>query len=65
MSEYQTFTDYISAGWASDPMNHLFGRRVTIFVAAIFSVIAPIGMATTQTWGQLAACRVLLGIGVF
>jgi MFS family permease len=52
------------AGWASDPLNHLFGRRHTIFIGAIFSVIAPIGMATTQHWGQLAACRALLGIGM-
>jgi sugar porter (SP) family MFS transporter len=27
-------------------------------------LISPIGMATTQHWGQLAACRALLGIGM-
>lgn len=52
-----------SAGWASDPLNHWFGRRWTIFIGAVFSLLAPIGMATTQKWGELAACRVLLGIG--
>lgn len=46
-----------SAGWISDPLNDLLGRRGVIFVAAIFSLIAPFGMAGSQTWGQLAACR--------
>ncbi|TGO10866.1 hypothetical protein BTUL_0123g00080 [Botrytis tulipae] len=50
--------------WISDPVNHYIGRRGTIFVAAIFSLIAPIGMACSQTYGQLMACRVLLGIGM-
>ncbi|KAF1969772.1 sugar transporter [Bimuria novae-zelandiae CBS 107.79] len=50
--------------WISDPINDLLGRRGTIFIAAIFSVLAPIGSGLTQSWGQLAACRVLLGIGM-
>ena len=53
-----------SAGWLSDPMNNLLGRRGTIFLAAIFSLLAPIGMATSQTWPQLVVCRLLLGIGM-
>jgi MFS family permease len=52
------------AGWISDPVNNYLGRRGTIFVAAIFSLLAPIGSAVTQTWGQLVACRILLGIGM-
>ncbi|RFU78197.1 sugar transporter [Trichoderma arundinaceum] len=52
------------AGWISDPLNDWIGRRGTIFIAAIFSLIAPFGMAVSQTWGQLAACRMLLGIGM-
>jgi len=54
----------IFAAWISDPVNHLVGRRGTIFIAAIFSVLAPLGMAGSQTYGQLMACRVLLGIGM-
>jgi MFS family permease len=50
-------TIFLFAGWASDPLNHLFGRRVTIWIGAIFSLLAPIGMAVSQTWGQLLACR--------
>lgn len=50
--------------WISDPINDLIGRRGTIFIAAIFSLLAPIGSGLTQKWGQLAACRVLLGVGM-
>lgn len=61
-------TPYITiaffAGWISDPVNDLLGRRGTIFVAAIFSLLAPIGSACTQHWGELVACRVMLGIGM-
>lgn len=53
-----------SAAWISDPLNNLLGRRKVIFLAAIFSLLAPIGQATVQKWGQLVACRVLLGIGM-
>ena len=53
-----------SAGWLSDPLNHLLGRRKTIFLAAIFSVLAPIGSGLTQKWGELVATRILLGIGM-
>ena len=53
-----------SAGWISDPVNDYLGRRGTVFVAAIFSLLAPIGSACTQHWGQLVACRILLGIGM-
>lgn len=52
------------AGWISDPVNNWIGRRGTIFVGAIFSLLAPIGSACTQHWGQLVACRLLLGIGM-
>ncbi|KAK1240578.1 hypothetical protein MKX07_004606 [Trichoderma sp. CBMAI-0711] len=52
------------AGWISDPLNDWIGRRGTIFLGAIFSLLAPFGMALSQTWGQLAACRMLLGIGM-
>lgn len=59
---YQFFVR--SAGWLSDPINHHLGRRGTIFLAAIFSLLAPIGSGASQEWGQLVACRVLLGIGM-
>ncbi|KAK4971238.1 hypothetical protein LTR66_011451 [Elasticomyces elasticus] len=52
------------AGWLSDPLNDWLGRRGTIFLAAIFSLLAPIGSACTQNWGQFVATRILLGIGM-
>ena len=52
-----------SAAWISDPVNNFLGRRGTIFIAAIFSLLAPLGSGFTQTWPQLVACRILLGIG--
>lgn len=58
-----TNTSY-SAGWLSDPINHFIGRKGTIFIAAVFSLLAPIGSGFTQHWGELAACRVMLGIGM-
>ncbi|KAK5070395.1 hypothetical protein LTS08_007775 [Lithohypha guttulata] len=58
------FAIFLFAAWISDPLNHLLGRRHTIFIAAVFSLLAPIGMAVTQNWQQLMAVRVLLGIGM-
>ncbi|KAF7190881.1 putative polyol transporter 6 [Pseudocercospora fuligena] len=52
------------AAWISDPLNSIFGRRGCIFIGCMFSLLAPIGSAFTQNWGQLVACRVLLGIGM-
>ncbi|CAI7602621.1 unnamed protein product [Penicillium crustosum] len=61
-------TPYITicllVAWLSDPLNHILGRRGTIFLAAIFSLLSPLGSSLTQHWGQLVACRVLLGIGM-
>ncbi|KAK4499475.1 hypothetical protein PRZ48_009990 [Zasmidium cellare] len=38
------------ACWLSDPVNHYLGRRGAIFLGAIFSLIAPIGQAVSQSW---------------
>ncbi|KAJ6079572.1 hypothetical protein N7467_009325 [Penicillium canescens] len=50
--------------WLSDPFNRILGRRGTIFISSIFCVLAPIGSAVTQTWEQLFATRLLLGLGM-
>ncbi|KAJ6044292.1 uncharacterized protein N7446_002488 [Penicillium canescens] len=50
--------------WLSDPCNRILGRRGTIFISSIFCVLAPIGSAVTQTWEQLFATRLLLGLGM-
>jgi sugar porter (SP) family MFS transporter len=54
----------IFVAWLSDPINNVLGRRGTIFIAAFFSLCAPIGSGLVQHWGQLVATRVLLGIGM-
>ncbi|KAI8179404.1 putative polyol transporter 2 [Colletotrichum sp. SAR 10_76] len=38
--------------------------RGAIFVGAIFGVIGPLGQAFCQSWPQILACRILLGIGM-
>jgi len=53
-----------SAAWISDPINNAIGRKYTIFIAAVFSLCAPFGMALSQTVAQLAICRCLLGLGM-
>jgi MFS family permease len=50
--------------WVSDPLNFYFGRRGTIFIAAIFCFLPVIGSAFTQDWVQLFICRLLLGFGM-
>lgn len=48
----------------SDPANHYLGRRGAIFLGSVFSLLAPIGQAVSQTWPQLLICRLLLGVGM-
>ncbi|KAB5583687.1 hypothetical protein GE09DRAFT_947106, partial [Coniochaeta sp. 2T2.1] len=50
--------------WLSDPINYYFGRRGTIFFSAHFCFWPVIGSAFCQTWPQLLACRLLMGIGM-
>ncbi|KAF2646725.1 hypothetical protein P280DRAFT_512877 [Massarina eburnea CBS 473.64] len=54
----------VFTAWISDPINELLGRKWTIWIAAIFSLVAPVGSGLVKTWPQLAVCRVLLGIGM-
>lgn len=55
---------FVFAAWISDPINDLLGRKGTVFLAAVFSLLAPFGMALSQTVAELAVCRMLLGIGM-
>jgi MFS family permease len=58
------YSFFDSVAWLSDPLNHILGRRGTIFLAAIFSFAAPLGSGFSQHWGQLIATRMLLGLGM-
>ena len=53
-----------SGCWLSDPLNFHLGRRGTIFVAGIFSLVPVVLSAFVATWEQLLICRLVLGIGM-
>lgn len=71
---YNWLTGVVSAGpfmgaagfsvWLSDALNNYCGRRGTLAVAAVFLFVTPLASAFIHTWGQLLACRLLLGIGI-
>lgn len=50
--------------WMSDPINNRFGRRGTIFFSANFCLWPVIASSFCNTWQQLLACRLLLGMGM-
>ena len=50
--------------WITDPLNHYFGRRGTLFWCGIFCTFSVIGQGLAQTWPQLFVCRLLLGLGM-
>ena len=50
--------------WMADPVNLYFGRRGTIFIAAIFCFLPVFGAALSQNWEQLLINRLLLGVGM-
>lgn len=64
VSTSTTYVDVTRACWLSDPLNSLVGRRGTIFIGAIFSLLGPIGQACSQSWPQILVCRILLGLGM-
>jgi MFS family permease len=39
--------------WLTDPLNHYFGRRGTLFWCGIFCTLSVIGSGLAQTWPQL------------
>jgi MFS family permease len=56
--------EIISGCWISDPFNTWFGRRGTIFIAAIICVFTPIGGAFSKSWETLFISRLILGVGM-
>lgn len=53
-----------SGCWLSDPLNHYWGRRGTIFFSSIFCLFPVIGSGLCRNWEQLFVTRILLGIGM-
>lgn len=59
------FSAALCGAWIADPLNEYFlGRRPAICISGILILASMIGSACSQTWRQLLACRVLLGIGM-
>ncbi|RAL04457.1 MFS transporter [Aspergillus ibericus CBS 121593] len=55
----------IIGAWLSDPLQEgKYGRRPALFVSAVFCAACVLGSARCETWQQLLACRLLLGIGI-
>lgn len=57
------FSPYIAACligcWLTDPLNHIFGRRGTLFFCGIFCTLSVIGQGVAQTWPQLLVRHML------
>jgi MFS family permease len=47
-----------------DPLNHYFGRRGEIFIAACCLTACPIGSGFAKSWEGLFAARFVMGIGI-
>ncbi|PWW73602.1 hypothetical protein C7212DRAFT_284447 [Tuber magnatum] len=50
--------------WLTEPLNHYFGRRGTIFISCVISSLTCLGQGLTQTWQQMLVTRFLLGLGI-
>ncbi|RPA97746.1 hypothetical protein L873DRAFT_1689777 [Choiromyces venosus 120613-1] len=50
--------------WLTEPLNHYFGRRGTIFISCAISSVTCLGQGLTQTWWQMLVTRFLLGLGI-
>lgn len=55
---------FVLSCWLTAPLNHYLGRRGTIFLACLVAASAATGQAFTQTWQQLFAVRLVLGLGI-
>ncbi|KAI1388728.1 uncharacterized protein F4822DRAFT_429344 [Hypoxylon trugodes] len=54
----------VAGCWLTEPMNKLFGRRGTVFVACIISALACFWQAFTNTWWHMFIARFALGFGI-
>ncbi|MCJ1427554.1 Solute carrier 2 (Facilitated glucose transporter) member 8 [Sticta canariensis] len=50
--------------WLTQPLNAVFGRRGTIFIASLFSAAFAFTQAFSQSWQVLFAFRFLMGVGI-
>ncbi|WFD33273.1 hypothetical protein MCUN1_000086 [Malassezia cuniculi] len=50
--------------WLTEPLNHFFGRRGTIFIGASICFATCIWQGVTNTWWHLFISRLVLGLGI-
>ena len=50
--------------WLTDPVNRLFGRRGTLFIACAISCATCVWQGFTYTWVQMFLARFCLGVGI-
>ncbi|EPE06470.1 mfs sugar transporter [Ophiostoma piceae UAMH 11346] len=50
--------------WLTEPMNKVFGRKGTVFIACIVSALACFWQAFTNTWYHMFIARFCLGLGI-
>ncbi|KAI1816382.1 sugar transporter-domain-containing protein [Poronia punctata] len=50
--------------WLTEPLNKIFGRRGTVFVACLISAAACFWQAFTNTWWHMFIARFFLGFGI-
>ena len=48
----------------TQPLNAVFGRRGTILLTCLFSIISCLLQAFSQNWRMMAGFRLLLGVGI-
>lgn len=54
----------VVSAWFSPWLNSKLGRRGTIFWCALASVVFPLAQSLAQSWQQMLAFRLLLGLGI-
>lgn len=50
--------------WTSAPLNQHFGRRGTIFISFIVSVLSPVWQPLTNSWWHLFIARFFMGFAI-
>lgn len=54
----------VLGAWVSGPLNNRAGRRGALFVGSLTCLLSTAASGLSQSWGQLLACRLVLGVGL-
>lgn len=58
------FSCALLASWTTEPLNHYFGRRGTVFITCFIAFATCIWSGVVHTWWHLIIARVALGFGI-